>query len=181
MGKRGPKKEVIRKALTDAHLLAIGRVAANWSYLEMQLRFEITTLAGLTSDVGFAMLAPLGFPQWLELVDFFLVRSPALFAREGEWKKLRKEINDLRVERNDVVHAFWRVPQPTGLIDSVMTGSPRRVAKGVNVSKGILKEMKKLERTPAEIRDLAKRIRRAYLDLAKLLDPTVPAPAAGAL
>ena len=93
------------------HAQAIGYVAANWSLVEEMLMVAIGFLLNLPPNVRAALTAEVSALNRVIMIRALLevAKDPELLT---EWHLLQCELNDLRVRRNDVVHATWRVVEP---------------------------------------------------------------------
>jgi hypothetical protein len=93
--------------ITNEHAAAIGRVAVNWSLVEGQVAYLIMSLLSLQASPSHAVTAELGMLARLDLVET-LIGLTGSSSWTSEWAEIDKEIDDLRVRRNDVIHAEWR-------------------------------------------------------------------------
>lgn len=98
---------------SDAHLRALGWVAAAFGALEAVLYFQVATKLGSTPERANLLL---GRASWTQLVDTFsrLVEhdhyeEPSLV---DEWKAWRRRGNALADRRNEALHASWMFGQP---------------------------------------------------------------------
>jgi hypothetical protein len=93
------------------HAQAIGYVAAHWSLVEESLTVVIGFLLRLPQTVREALTAEINTLN-RTLIISALLEVGADQELLDEWHLLRREFDDLRVRRNDVVHAAWRVVEP---------------------------------------------------------------------
>jgi hypothetical protein len=102
-----PQFEYMR-VFTEAHLLAIGKVASGWSRLEQTLAIALWRLAGLDNKTGTCLTAQI--PNSARMLDALL----ALATLRGASKKTLKGIQKfaqksygLQEQRNRVAHDVW--------------------------------------------------------------------------
>lgn len=156
-------KSNIRKALSDAHLKAIGTVAANWSELEFCIMWLVAKESGTTLQKTIAMIGGNGISSWLKILQRLFYESGS----QWKWKnfvdlKLQVEIDELQGHRNAIVHAAWSEPQaPSRLAELLYPQKGRKpplVASGIGFKKGTPSITTGFEYTAAQIRSVAKRI-----------------------
>lgn len=113
-----PKKPVL-KVLSDAHLRAIGMVAANWSRLEVTLIWALAKIG----DVDFRKAVILAGPQnaisLCEMLDKLLapqsIKDPKP-TKNTEFSKIKERIQALQRDRNNIVHSYWFGPNTNKLV-----------------------------------------------------------------
>src|SRR5438105_4144603 len=94
----------IYEVLRPAHLQAIGRVAAEWSYLEFAVLKEISRLSGTDLPTVIVMTAPSNLMAWNDMLVVLSRWHPG-FANIGKTlEKMCEHMKDLQTERNSVVH-----------------------------------------------------------------------------
>ncbi len=91
------------------HHAAIGRVALNCTHLEDNLQSVLWRLAGLDARVGRCITQHMPFRSLCDAIITVVNESPKYSHLLDEIKKLLKDCNDLRVKRNDTVHALWGI------------------------------------------------------------------------
>ena len=95
------------KALTDAHLREIGRIASEWSLLEFHMQLCIGALAGIENDALFVLTKGLSYTGWKECILALALRQSFGEAHEREARKLFNDLDALQLERNKAVHTAW--------------------------------------------------------------------------
>lgn len=155
-----PKAEV-RKALSDAHLKAIGMVAANWSALEFTLMFLVAQESGTTTNKTFTLIAGNGINSWLQVLERLLEND----GKGWKWQTLKtagllKSLQDLQTHRNNIVHAVWNVPEPLNKLAQLVLQKvnlpPPVQAQGLGFKKG--RSTVIIQYTAADMRSVAKQI-----------------------
>lgn len=156
------KKSAIRSALKPAHLQAIGLVAAQWNSLEFFTLWFISKLANIKLGEAIILAAPSNMMGWTQMLQKLARRSEEYSWKTNELKPLCKRMNELQIERNAVVHAFWDKPDYASDLAAIAANitPPRRVT-GVGIPKRGLSIFIDIAKSAAEMRDLAKRIEEA--------------------
>ena len=96
------------------HQRRVGRIAVSWSWLEDTIESVIWLLLGVSMDDGRVFTAKADANrkiQWL----CALARLKLSDAERDQIDPLLKELNELRVIRNFVVHGSWAILQPDGI------------------------------------------------------------------
>ena len=96
------------RAFTEAHLLAIGKVAAGWSQLEQTLAFALWRLAGVDNKTGTCLTAQI--PNSARMLDALLALANLRGASEASLQTLKRfadKTYGLQEQRNRVVHDAW--------------------------------------------------------------------------
>jgi hypothetical protein len=90
----------------DDFLKAIGRVAVNWSRLEMSVDQAIASILRVSPDAHAAMTVGLTFQIRLDMLASLngTVRDER---QKGELTKIIDEIRQRQADRNFIVHAAW--------------------------------------------------------------------------
>lgn len=148
------KQTSIQKFLKPNHLHAIGLVAAQWSSLELTVIFIIAKLAQLDVASTITLVAPSNFASWLEMLRKLTIQSKEIAWKEPQLVKLSEKMRTLQTARNGVVHAAWMPGQ---------TESNKKwpSVSGIGVPKRGLKILLSIDKTPAQMRALAKAIESA--------------------
>lgn len=149
----------IRKALSAAHLQAIGLVAAHWSELELTLLWALSKTAG----IGFVKTVTLAGSQnvtaWCEMLSK-LTGQP--LSKGSPLGKLKQQIADAQVQRNQVVHAAWHSREEVrgGLLGEIAPKpmGAKDVASGTGVPKRGKSPLITIEFTAPEMRKVAAEI-----------------------
>jgi hypothetical protein len=96
------------RAFTEAHLLAMGRVASRWSRLEQTLAMALWRLAGVDNKTGTCLTAQI--PNSARMLDALLALANLRGAGEKPLKDIKKfaeKTLGLQEQRNRVVHDVW--------------------------------------------------------------------------
>jgi len=155
----GREKSRVNKALTRAHLHAIGLVAAHWNSLELMVLYILSELASTPFRTTVALAAPSNFAAWLDMLRRLANRSDEHRWKAGNLRKVCEKLKTLQTARNTVVHAFWHEPDSPGL----GFATPR--ATGIGFPKRGLMVMLPIEKSAQEMRDIAKSIAKAEREL----------------
>ena len=108
------KRDYVLKALSDAHLRAIGKVAAQWSALEFAILRTISDVARTDHHTTLTMIAAQGFVSWCEILkavsgDVTPKPKPKLNT-PTELESLVTTMTTLHKHRNNIVHCAWDAP-----------------------------------------------------------------------
>ncbi len=102
--------DVARTTLPDNFLLAIGKVCAQWSYLEMVVDLALKKFAGVPDDDARGMIFTVHM-SWPQKMDVLRALIDALNHDDYPWLKRFGEVAPLlkRAQdgRNRYVHARW--------------------------------------------------------------------------
>jgi hypothetical protein len=96
------------RAFTEAHLLAIGKVASNWSRLEQTLAMALWRLAGVDNKTGTCLTAQI--PNSARMLDALLALANLRGASDTWLNNITKfagKTLGLQEQRNRVVHDVW--------------------------------------------------------------------------
>ena len=172
------KKSQVRKALSDAHLKAIGTVAASWSSMEMTILYTMTKVANIPFQTTIILAGPSNLAAWSDMLKKLCDSTIKFRWNSKKLATLLEKIKKLSTERNNVVHASWSpdtADQPTGLLwtPPPNTNTPK-IAKGMGVPKRGKNILIAVEKTAAEIRDVAKKIEATEQELFAWLVQTPP-------
>ena len=91
------------------HHAAIGGVALNWTHLENLIQSILWRLAGLNSGVGRCITQHMPFKALCDAIVTIAHESPKHAHLVSELEKLFRECDQLRIKRNDTVHALWGI------------------------------------------------------------------------
>jgi len=131
---------------------AIGRVAINWSVIEFSHILLILEITDNNNPPGYVLLAEASLMQ-----RQYMIKSLLHYSRKVEWavewRDIEQKVNDLRIERNDIIHGYWvehfeagtqvsRLKARTQLQAGFMN---RNLASIVDVSKKILQSSEDIE------------------------------------
>ena len=172
------KKSQVRKALTDSHLKAIGTVAASWSSLEMSILYIMAKIASIPFQTALILAGPSNLAAWSDMLKKLCGQATRYGWNEKKLSSLLEKIKKLSSERNNVVHASWSPEtnnQQTGLLWIPPTNAqPPKIAKGLGVPKRGKSVLISVEKTAADIRDVAKKIEATEQELFVWLAQTPP-------
>lgn len=113
-----PPKKRIHEALSPAHLKAIGRVAAQWSSLELTLIWVLSKVTDIPLSTMLLLVGSQSTKQWCDMLikitrdskNFHSILARGPKPVQTELDILCAEIEDLRPLRNQIVHATWDPP-----------------------------------------------------------------------
>jgi hypothetical protein len=144
------------RAITDAHLTAIGRVASNWSQIEQTLAMALWRLTGLDNKTGTCLTAQI--PNLARMLDALIALARLKGTEDNAIRKLGKFAErtfGLQEERNRVVHDVW-------------TFDPGLISRWPHTAKRAVSDQH-VEVTTAEVEQLAIRIQQHGDSLRRLL------------
>lgn len=155
-------KSRIRKALSDAHLKAIGVVAASWSDLELRLVTLIILQSGTSFSKALAMVGGSNVKDSV-LITLRLLEADGLAWKIKAFKdlKIESEISRLQGLRNQIIHATWNIPEVNRLFEllaPVEAKAKKLKATGIGFKKNAMQISIPVEFTAAEMRTVAKEI-----------------------
>lgn len=93
--------------ITRDHAAAIGYVVTNWGLVEARLAQTIGILLGTNSMPTHAITAERSSADRMQMI-FTLLRLAGNEVWLVRWQRLAAELETLRTQRNDIVHAEWR-------------------------------------------------------------------------
>ena len=101
--------DYVLRALSDAHLRAIGKVSAQWSSLESSIIWAISEVALVPHHTVLVMVGTQGVRPWFEILrslsdDHLLPDRPTILG--GLWTTVER----LQGQRNAIVHCNWDAP-----------------------------------------------------------------------
>lgn len=107
-------RDHVLRALSDRHLRAIGKVAAQWSSLEFNILHVISDISRVDQRTTMIMVAAQGFVSWCELLKALSGDvSPKPKPKNNTPTALESLVTtmmDLHKKRNNVVHCSWDAP-----------------------------------------------------------------------
>lgn len=107
-------RDHVLRALSDAHLRAIGKVAAQWSSLEFEILRVISDISRVDQQTTMIMVAAQGFISWCELLKALSGDvSPKPKPKNNTptaLESLVTAMGDLHRKRNNIVHCAWDAP-----------------------------------------------------------------------
>lgn len=134
--------------LSDAHLRALGWVAAAFGMLETTLFFQITTKAELPPERANVLFGRL---QWQPMLDSFsrLVEHDHQGDLLDQYKVWRARATQLAKRRNDAIHAGWIGGQPDARL--VRAARTRQGLAGIPVEFSSVEELERLARDAQQL------------------------------
>lgn len=168
------QKKPVLKALSDSHLRAIGMVAANWSRLEVTFLWVIARVVGIDFRNAVILAGAQNAMSWCDMLQK-LTAPP-----EGEQQHIkrvktpldaiRKEVETLQKERNNIVHSFWLDPNAKmhgGLLGLGLEVRPKadRKASGTGIPKRGARVFLKASYDAKEMLGVATQIQKLEEDL----------------
>lgn len=161
-----PKKPVL-KVLSDSHLRAIGMVAANWSRLEVTFLWVIARVAEIEFKDAAILAGAQNAMSWCDMLQK-LTAPPENVQQHLKIAKtpldaIRKKVETLQRERNNIVHSFWLDPDASkrgGLLDLGIKVRPKagQKASGTGIPKRGGKVFLKASYNAKEMLSVAKQI-----------------------
>src|SRR2546423_694411 len=108
------KKNYVLRALSDSHLRAIGKVAAQWSSLEFYILRAVAEIAHVEHETVLMMLAAQGFSSWCEILAALsgetTPKPKPKTHKPTEIEAHLTELGILHAHRNKIVHCSWSAP-----------------------------------------------------------------------
>ena len=93
--------------LSKNHLIAIGNIAASWSYSEVHLELLIWQLMGIDSDRGNCVTTHLQSETKIHILESLAKKRLPIAGLKIEITQCVADIRRLRAERNNIVHGIW--------------------------------------------------------------------------
>jgi hypothetical protein len=162
-------KNSILSALSDSHLRAIGKVAAQWSALELTMMYCISRITGSTIKQAVILTGSQNVASWCDMLKKLTEDSKPFTGKATELDRICKQIIDIQSERNAVVHTAWH-PRVAliGLLGSpteLVRIKSKEQASGVGVPKRGTQVYKDVAYSAPEMIRVAKDIQAAETDL----------------
>jgi hypothetical protein len=160
--------------LTPEHMRCIGLVAAEWSLLELNLRWEISAILGLRGATSVTALTGGAGAQALALAIRNLLDQGHLVEEQATpLRAAMTRVGDLTPLRNEIVHTAWLTAiLPAG--SAQIFAAPKIAAVGT-FSGGKRKTMKTVEYTRKQMRQVALDIQEIRYAIAHKREPR-PSP-----
>jgi hypothetical protein len=159
------QKSEVLKALRDTHLRAIGKVAAQWSALEITILFVISKTLNVSFSDATAVCGSQNASAWCDILKKLTKESKSAGLPENtELDRVCITITKLQTKRNDIVHGYWhpRREMSSGLLGlSLNPNIPSKLASGIGVPKRGTKIFKLIELTPEDMLNTANEIAQA--------------------
>lgn len=157
------QKNEILKALRDTHLRAIGKVAAQWSALEITILFVISKALNVSFTQATIVCGSQNASAWCDMLKKLTNES-----KGSELATVCKTIEDLQSKRNNIVHAYWHPRQEVanGLFGlNITPQKPPILARGIGVPKRGKEIFRQFEYAPQDILKVANEIAKAERSL----------------
>lgn len=174
-------KSSVLRAVSDAHLRAIGKVSAEWNDLELVILYSIAKTINLSLSHTAILVASQNVRAWCDILKR-LTRESRSYNKKSpatELDKLCDEIDELQKKRNQIVHASWHLDQSQpGLLGGLMNPAifsappkPKAATKvtGIGVPKRGAKPFIDVEMTTKDMLAVAKSIQAIQLKLSAWL------------
>ncbi len=162
----------IQLALTEEHFTAIGRVVAEWSFLDVMLEVAIWSFADLQPGKQRPITVDM---RTLQKIKVLGTLSHHRFGNSpGTRKKfdgILSTVQKLEVKRNDIVHGDWH---KSGDSTKPLASRFRRTSKGPGRKKRVERTI--LNPTAEEIEIIARQIGELNNDLVSFLTVFVTFP-----
>lgn len=146
--------------LPDEYLLELGRIAANWGYLESWLNICLQKLAGindLDDPTAFILIAHTNFPQRLDMLGTLCQHLSPMHSHLCGYDKVIASLKSAQKLRNKYIH--------NGMGKDEVTG---RVGMGTGSARGSLKFSNEVVKV-ADLRRVSMAIHEAMLSLCRLV------------
>lgn len=159
-------REYVLRALSSAHLRAIGKVAAQWSSLETAMLRTISEIAEIEYETLLLLIGSSGTKSWTEILKALTGAE-----KRGVLALLCAEINDLYSMRNQIVHCDWRPPikitPGMGLLGASFADPPKpnERASGTGIKKRSATPLVSISFSAREMLAVAKQIAEVERDL----------------
>ncbi len=153
-GGRSPVADGRGDQAEDHLYLAIGRIAANWSLIELVSGLVLVGLLGIRDEsLARAVVAGQRVENVWETIDALLVAHGDPVAEQlAEFRRWRRRANALRRRRNEAIHSAWSVTgsteQPAAW--DVMSQKAKRGVRA-DLFPGGVAELEELARNIAEL------------------------------
>lgn len=163
------KKNEVLKALRETHIRAIGKVAAQWSVLEITILFVIAKVLNVEFRDAVAVCGSQNATAWCDMLKKLTKESKSTGApKRTVLDNICQTISELQTKRNDIVHGYWhpRKEVATGLLGLPLNPSkPPELASGIVVPKRGVAVFRQIEMTPSEMLKTANEIAKAEREL----------------
>ena len=172
------KKSEVNRALSPAHLQAIGAVAAAWASLEFMMLIAIAKVSKIDTYAVLILSGPSNLTVWIESLTKFATRSKDHSFKLDELNPIFTKIKDLQTKRNGIVHALWHPERiGTGILGSIELPVTRKsTAIGMELPKRGKKPVTTIRYTASEMRKVAKEIPECEEALLSWLAKKKPSP-----
>ena len=97
----------ISSKLSRQHLEAIGRVATEWSALEMEMIHAISSISGVGYVNACILAGPSAFASWVDMLIVLTRQNKEQSHNEIVFEALCKLMKKLLTLRNYMIHAHW--------------------------------------------------------------------------
>ena len=166
------EKAIIFRKLTRSHLEAIGRVAASWSLLEMNMLMAISELADTKFLTAVTLASPSTPNDWTNMLTQLADSTAERKHIREELRALCRLIEKLYGRRNYIVHAVWQTPSAHRKNFEVLTVFAK--AHAIGIPKRGSKGMVPVEWSPKQMRDVANFIEESRVMLIEICDRLLP-------
>lgn len=168
---RKEKANIFRK-LSRSHLEAIGRVAASWSLLEMNMLMSISQLTDVKFQTVITLASPSTPNDWTAMLIQLADATAAKKHIREDLKALCRLIEKLYGRRNYIVHAVWQTPSLHRKNFEVLTAFAKAHAIGIPKRGG--KGLIAVEWSPKQMRDVANFIEESRVMLIEICGRLLP-------
>lgn len=158
-------KAEIYRALKPAHLQAIGRVAAEWSGLELMFQILIPNVAEFDPYKCVMITKAAGIRDWQNMLRALIEHEYHDTSADKALVALYNKIDKLQKERNDIVHTSWDYKV---IEEGLLKGTPippGDIASGIGIPKRGKQGPVTVRKSAAEMRRVAKEIDDARISL----------------
>ena len=166
------EKAIIFRKLSRSHLEAIGRVAASWSLIEMNMIMGLSQLTDIRLRTILTLVAPSNPKSWGEMLVALSEATAAKKHIQQEMVAICDLLSKLYTRRNFIVHAVWQTPNEHRKNFKVLTAFSKAHATGIPKSGG--KGFVDVQWSPKQMRDVANAIEEARIMLIEICDRQLP-------
>ena len=154
------------KNLPAEYLSGIGAVTVAWSHLESNLGNVVMNLGAIHAPVSLAITIEMGSQPLLNVIQITVNTQCSNEELLIRWNRLISDIQEIRGERNRVVHGQWTwgFEYPDKYFVSVHDYS----AKGTQITGS------SLQRSPESLKEIAARIYEMIDQMQQLVLETIP-------
>ncbi|MDP1744989.1 MAG: hypothetical protein Q8L90_05390 [Bacteroidota bacterium] len=139
--------------MTDEYLKQIGRVAVNFSSLEIYLTFSIWELISEDQDLGKAITSGMSFNS-LSNMFAAICKIKINGSKElNECEEVTKRINEVNVRRNQIMHSNWLTDEGTSKVSRLKIKADGY--KGIKLTNEYI-SVEEIQKLADEIKLLAK-------------------------
>lgn len=150
------------KSLSTSHFRAIGRVASQWSALELTILWAIGRESGIDLTTATILAGSQNASTWCEMLCKLSGDTKSLTGKKTRLDSILERVRNAQTSRNSIVHAAWhpREEVRTGLLTTSPTvkATSKDKIKGMGIPKRGKSVFLKIEYDAAQMLAVAKEI-----------------------